>query len=314
MTVLRKIIFRLLLVTSPFWVFCCYLEFRLSSIENSYSYKFNAFNIAKEKTEVLILGNSEMLKGLNPSYISSKGFNMAHVSQTYSIDEKILATYLDSMPNLHAVILGLSYLSFGENLETGEESWRTAFYEKEYKLNLNQGFDMKKYSAIFRYTPYESLKIFLSGFNTNLTKGFQPNGYLLVPANEQGSLADSNAQARATAHTAGLKVSNMKKSTEALGQIIQMLAQKNISLWLVTPPLMENYKNHLNDKWVSENQHLLDSMIKNNTPKIFVVSPETTNYTAFAESDFSDVNHLNESGAQKFTLFIDSVIKNQVPR
>ena len=312
MAALRKIIIRLLLVTSPCWVFCSYLEFKLNALENSYSYKMNQFIVNEKATELLVLGNSEMLKGLNPSYLSSRGFNMAHVSQTYSIDEKILAMYLDSMPNLHTVILGLSYLSFGENLETGEEAWRTAFYEKHYKLNLNQGFELKNYAAIFRYTPYESLKIFLSGFKTNLTKGFQPNGYLLVPANEQGSLSDENAMARATAHTAGLKESNKQKSTEALGQIIQMLAQKNISLWLVTPPLMKNYKSNLNEKWLSENQNLLDSMIKKNTSKIFVVSPETMNYPVFAESDFSDVNHLNEQGAQKFTHYIDSLIKIQV--
>lgn len=310
MAALRKIIIRLLLVTSPFWVFCCYLEFKLSALENSYSFKINQFISNENTTEILVLGNSEMLKGLNPSYLSSKGFNMAHVSQTYSIDEKILAASVDSMPNLHTVILGLSYLSFGENLETGEEAWRTAFYEKHYKLNLNQGVELKNYSAIFRYTPYESLKIFLSGFKTNLTNGFQPNGYLLVPANEQGALADTNAEERANAHTLGLKGNNIKKSTEALGHIMQMLAQKNISLWLVTPPLMKNYENYLDRKWVNENQHLLDSMIKKNNSKIFVVSPETMNYPAFAESDFSDVNHLNESGAQKFTLFIDSLIKN----
>lgn len=314
MAAIQKILIRLLLVTSPFWAFCCYLEYKLNGIDNSYSYKMKEFEANEKASEILVLGNSEMLKGLNPSYLTSKGFNMAHVSQTYSIDEKILESYLDSIPNLHTVILGQSYLSFGENLEAGEESWRTAFYEKEYKLNLNHGFDIKKYSAIFRYTPYESLKIFLSGFNTHLTKGFQPNGYLLVTANELGSLSDSNALARATAHTAGLKESNTKKSTEALGKIIQMLAQKNISLWLVTPPLMKNYKNNLNEKWVSENQNLLDSMIKKNTSKIFVVSPETMNYPVFAESDFSDVNHLNESGAQKFTLFIDSLLNNQVTR
>ncbi len=312
MAAIKKILIRLLLVTSPFWAFCCYLEYKLNGIENSYSYKMKEFVANEKASEILVLGNSEMLKGLNPSYLTSKGFNMAHVSQTYSIDEKILESYLDSMPNLHTIILGLSYLSFGENLETGEEAWRTAFYEKHYKLNLNQGFELKNYAAIFRYTPYESLKIFLSGFKTNLTNGFQPNGYLLVPANEKGALADTNAEERATAHTLGLKEKNIKNSTEALGQIIQMLAQKNISLWLVTPPLMKNYEGYLDRKWVVENQHLLDSIVKNTMPRAFVVTPETVNYPSFSANDFSDVNHLNESGAQKFTRYIDSLIEIQV--
>lgn len=95
---------------------------------------------------------------------------MAHVSQTYSIDEKnpgILPRFHTQFAHGNSwTILSFLWREFGR----GEESWRTAFYEKEYKLNLNYGFDIKKYSAIFRYTPYESLKIFLSGFNTHLTK------------------------------------------------------------------------------------------------------------------------------------------------
>lgn len=56
MAAIQKILIRLLLVTSPFWAFCCYLEYKLNGIDNSYSYKMKEFEANEKASEILVLG------------------------------------------------------------------------------------------------------------------------------------------------------------------------------------------------------------------------------------------------------------------
>ncbi len=124
----KKFLVTSILFLFPIVITFGYFEFQLKKIPNSYSEKRFNFENQLNKIKVLVLGNSQGLKGINPSYFNCPGFNLSSVSQPFYYDVALSLKYLDKMPNLKAVILTTSYFSFGFDLDNFEEYWRTYFY------------------------------------------------------------------------------------------------------------------------------------------------------------------------------------------
>ncbi|MFM9945055.1 MAG: hypothetical protein ACKVQB_07445 [Bacteroidia bacterium] len=309
MKVLGQIIYKTLLFTLPVWVFVFYLEYRLNFIENSYSFKIKNFYTIKDSCELLVLGNSQMLKGINPDLLPGVTYSMANVSQTYLVEEAFLKKYIGQMPRLKTVIIGMGYTSFGEVLENSEEEWRLAFYKKQYGLNFKNEWDIKNYSNIMLYTPYESLKIVLKNFKTDLVKGFQPNGWMEIDGMDASKLTDDWARKRANIHTKGLDRINISKNVKALKNMINLAKQKGIKIKIVCPMVQGNYLKYLDLKWLSINDSIMRS-IENE------FNLEILDYTKYPAQNlkncFNDVDHLNKEGAKKLSLLIGKSLMKEV--
>lgn len=286
-----------MLYTSPVWMFYFYLEYRLGMLENSYSFKIKHFNSIKDSCKVLILGNSEMLKGINPDFLPQPAFNMAHVSQNYVVDELILQKYLSQLPQLKLVVLGLSYLSFGDDLASGEEAWRISFYKKHYGVDLNNNFDLKDYSNTLRYTPYEAFKSSLTNFKTDLVNGIQANGWMRADGHDSSNLTDEFAQQRARMHTQSLRLENVSKNTTALRNIIALLKERKIQILLVAPPVMQNYNRSLDQKWLERNDSIMNKLSLEYQLEVDDFTKSNDSHYRIFEGRFNDVNHLNKEGA-----------------
>ena len=307
MNVLLRIIYKTILYTSPVWLFFFYLEYRLSSLENSYSFKIKNFNKVKDSCKVLVLGNSEMLKGVNPDFLPQPAFNMAHVSQNFIVDEQIMQKYLPQLPQLKIVILGLSYLSFGDDLESGEEAWRVAFYKKYYHLNLKSGLDLKDYSYTLRYTPYESLKMCMKNFKADLINGMQTNGWMKTDSFDAKDLTDESAKQKAEMHTRNLKEKNVEMNVRALRNILMMLKEKHIKVLIIAPPVMRNYYQNLNTYWLAKNDSILNSITGEFNPVVINFAEANDSlYTTF-QNGFNDENHLNKNGADRLGILLREI-------
>ncbi len=300
-----KVFIRTILYSLPVLLFYGYLEFRLSKLENSYSNKIKNFEKVKARCDVLILGNSQMLKGVNPSLISKNAFNMAQVSQTLSVDKAILEQFITKMPHLKVVVLGIGYTSFGEELENGQEAWRLSFYKSHYGLDLNSNFEAKDYSYTLRYQAYEALKLCFKNFEVDLTKGYQSNGWLRMEGANHAKLSDNWAIIRARSHTKSLSHSGCLKNKQALIDLINMAAKHGVSIVLVKPPIMEKYSKAFDLAWLNRNDSML-SVIKKETG----LAVQLMNYSV-NKIGFNDVDHLNEEGAKAFSTKIAEAIKNQ---
>ncbi len=297
MKILTRIIYKTIVYSSPAWLFYFYLEYRLGILENSYSFKIQHFNAIKDSCRVLVLGNSEMMKGINPDFIPQPAFNMAHVSQNYVVDELILQKYISQLPQLKLVVLGLSYLSFGDDLQNGEETWRISFYKKHYGVALNNGFDAKDYSNTLRYTPYEAFKLCLNNFNTDLVNGIQANGWMQAIGSDSTHLTDEFARQRATMHTKSLRLENVSKNIMALRNIIVLLKKRNIRILLMAPPVMQNYSRCLDQSWLARNDSLVNLLTLEYKLEVVDFTKANDSFYNTFEGGFSDVNHLNKDGA-----------------
>lgn len=301
MKVLISILYKTLLYTAPVWVFYFYLEYRLSHIENSYSYKIRNFKAIEPDCELLVLGNSQMLKGVNPGFLPANAYNMANVSQTLPLDEAILKQYISRLPRLKTVVIGLCYTSFGEDLETGEEAWRLSFYKKYYGVSIHNKFELKEYSNTLRYMPYESLKMCLKNFKVDLIKGYQPNGWMKVDGTDSFKNTGEWARQRALMHTKSLNDINITKNVNALKSIIRLLTNEHIEIVLVSPPVQSNYYTNLNADWLAKNDSILGTITKQYGLKLLDFSKTESNEFI---NGFNDADHLNEKGAEILSRLI----------
>jgi len=311
MKIILKILIKSLLYTSPIWILFIYLEVGLSKIENTYSYKMRNFENKGRDCVVLVLGNSEILKGVNPEYMHLPAYNMAHVSQDYVLDEQILKKLILQMPRLKYVLLGVSYISFGDDLQSGEEAWRLAFYRKHYRLDFDSPFDIKDVSNVFRYTPYESLKLFSQNFNSNLVNGLQPTGWMKTDDCESKDTTAEFSIAQASRHTQALKEENISKNIMALRNILSMLKKKGVRPILVRTPVMQNYYTHLNALWMNKNDSLLAVINSEFSLDILDFSKCNESTDPSLKNGFNDVNHLNLEGSRHLAKLICDEISGQ---
>ncbi len=299
----KHVFFRSIIYCLPVLSFYFYLEFRLSRLENSYSKKIKNFDSISAACDVLILGNSQMLKGVNPDLLSENAFNMAQVSQTLTVDKAILEQFINKMPSLKVVVVGVGYTSFGEKLEKGDEAWRLSFYKAHYGLSLNPTFEVKDYSYTLRYQPYEALKLCLKNFKVDLTKGYQSNGWLKMQGIDSTKLSNDWAKRRAMLHTKSLTDESIIKNKKALIDLITIATQHRVRVILVRPPVMSSYSKYLNLNWQNCNATILNAIKKE-------TGLEVLTFNLFGkEHGFNDVDHLNEEGAKAFSDRIAEVIK-----
>ncbi len=85
----RKFLIKLFFFLLPLAALFIFLELQVRKIPSSYEAKRNYLENVVESTEVLTLGNSHMLHGVNPEYFSMKGFNLASGFQNYYYDKAL---------------------------------------------------------------------------------------------------------------------------------------------------------------------------------------------------------------------------------
>lgn len=105
------------------------VEFFYRAVPNNYTLKYNYMESHAGEVEVLLLGNSHSLFGLNPDYFSRKAFNLANISQTVYFDELLFNRYIDRMPNLKQVVFCIEYSSLSHQDDTNEDTFRKYYYE-----------------------------------------------------------------------------------------------------------------------------------------------------------------------------------------
>ena len=156
----KSFILRVGLFVSPVAVLLGGLEWRLHSIDNSYSWKHDRLEERLKKTEILILGSSHGLRGIRPELLPYPAFNLANVSQSLDIDRELFEAYQERMPRLRTIIIPISFFSFRERLaET--EPFRIAFYRRYFGIpeEFTDQLELSTYSLLALYGPRESLRL-----------------------------------------------------------------------------------------------------------------------------------------------------------
>jgi hypothetical protein len=294
---------KFLLFIIPLILVFGFLELRMRKIPTSYEAKKAFFEKAVDSIEVLALGNSHMLHGINPTYFSAKGFNLASGFQTFFYDKELTIKYLDRLKKLKIVFISADYISFYYGIKDVAD-WIDYGYYHAWGIRYPElgKWDSRNYSTFMLYTPANSFGYFLKGDNLGLSRNIKPDGFNPEnPASDSNAISDLSGKMRAQYHTKIINFNRQKESITNLEALITELKKRNIQVVLLAPPVFATYSKFLDSNIVKRTDTIIAGIIS----KYNCLYKNYSSDKRFDRIDFHDNDHLNYNGAEKFTRILD---------
>lgn len=277
------------------------IEILIRNIPNDYSYKKQYLDKNSNNIEKLFLGSSHTYYGINPEYITGKGFNLSHISQTINYDYELIKKYDNKWDNLECIAIPIDYFTLFSKAKGSVESWRIKNYNIYYKLGLsNKLSENSEFLTIkFKYN-LKRLSSYYVKKNSCIT--CSELGYGNVHR-EKKNLNETGIEA-AKRHTEK-DHSHFDENVKTLNSIIKYAKAKNIKILLYTSPAYITYINNLDKEQLNLTIETSIKMDNNYSNCTYI---NLLDDRSFSADDFRDADHLNSRGAQKLTVKIDSVI------
>ncbi len=291
-------------------------EYSLRKIPNDYAYKNQWLTKNSKDVEVLALGASTVMYDINPEYFSKIGFNAAHLSQTLKYDHFIFNKFIDKMPSLEYVILGIDFWSPFGDIEDSPEWWRVKFYNIHYGGNFYRWEGKYNYELYFRnvetFKTAASGLLSIIGLKSESRRTVNDLGYGANYTKENRQPNWDNGVFEASRHN-GLIESAVKNNLVALNKnyvedIIIESKKRDIKVILINLPMYSSYRNTLKVEYLNIKREFCASLAQQYDNVLYY---DFSASECFTENDFYDANHLNDIGTKKFTLMLDSIINNQ---
>lgn len=307
---LKEIIFYFLL---PALLVAIMAEYSLRKIPNDYAFKNQWLTQNSRDVEILTLGASSILHDIDPQYFHKKGFNAAHLSQSLKYDHLVFNKFIDQMPSLEYLIMGIDYWSpFGE-IEDSPEWWRVKYY------NIHYGSKLYRWEGKYNYELYfhniGTFKKAANGFLTLL--GIKDESHLTV--NDLGFGVNytlenrlsqwDNGIAEATRHNAliahAIDADLFDQNKQYVEEIIRKSAERNVKVMLINVPLYKSYRENQNSLFLKQQKDFCKYFAERHKNVLYY---DFSGDLRFTEDDFYDANHLNDKGTKKFSLLLDSIM------
>lgn len=283
-----------------------YLYRAIPESHNSYKLKDAYLSQHGADVEILILGASNCLFGVDPAVLSRPAFNAANVSQDLQYDYDIFNKYLPALTNLKYVVLPVSYWSFFTSLRNGPEDWRIRKYQiymgiRDYPLyHIRYNFEASRLGDRDCLSYYLKHNSFYEC--DSLGKG---TVYTLAKRRQDW---ENSGRIDAQRHTFIGKTDTLEWN-EQIGQnmfyvnsIISECYKRNVRVILVNTPTWHTYYENLNEKQLAKMYALVEE-IREKRPDVKWVDMMKNEH--FVENDFYDAAHLNENGARKVSEILN---------
>ncbi len=298
---------KMLLFISPVVILIVYLEVNLRKIPNSYNVKRKFLEQNLHEIEVLNIGSSQALFGLNPHILHPHCFNVAEIAQTIYYDRRIIEKYLQRMPNLKLVIIPVSYHVLWQQMHDGTEQWRENYYYQYWGIDFPETnwYDIKKYSAVFLYEPKYVFGIALKNFKLNYAADIDSSGWVSnANIGSDSTINDTLGFKRVMQHNNAIVPSRLPYVVNDLSLLISHLQERNITAVFVTIPVYETYSKFMRPDIVEKRDSVIQSLCTQYHMKCYAYEKDKR----FTMVDFFDNDHLNKYGAEKMSKIIKSDI------
>ena len=294
------------------------MEVALRAIPNDYKQKRSYMDSHLDEIEVLVLGSSHSLYGINPKYFSQKTYNMAYVSQSLDLDYKILEKYGNEFKNLNVIIVDISYFSLYSTLETGPEPWRAKNYNIYYDISTSKATNNFEVLTNKLDINYSRMKLYYTKkikndkafIDSTFTAKMYDGWISLKPAKTTDDLEETGVAA-AGRHTYDItersRVEIHDEQTNVLGKIVDWSKQKKVKVVFVTTSTYKTYHNRINAaQWDNTYKVIEDICRKNSNCQYINLLKNEGNL--FTEKDISDADHLSETRAEKMSKLINEFL------
>lgn len=298
---MKKLLLKLTLFFLPVLLVGIVAEHLLRAIPNDYKAKKEQYEKHGPEFEMLCLGESHAFSGINPKYMSQKGFNGSHFAQTLNYDLEILKKFEHKLTKLNYLLLPISYASFTNRLE---DQWEIKNYFLYY--DIKQRHNLRYCTEILSLPLEISLdKIknhYIANQSSLLTDSLGYSTFYSQP-NPNKNLAEEGKKMAEVQTTKNY--SNWNKNKQSLTDITAFCKRKNITLILFTPPAHHLYRIHLDTLQLHKTIELAESFAKNNTHVHYLNLLEESSFNA---DDFYDADHFSRDGAKKLSSLLNTFI------
>ncbi len=278
--------------------------------ENHLLAKQSMLDEYKSDIEVLIVGNSHIRNGLDPTQMEKKALNMAFGGSEIFYDWSIVEENLEHLPNCKQLILGVSYHTLPGNLDDeGKLGKRYELYHYtgfNYKLDLNS-FDMRNHSVVYTIEPSGALDNVIKDLTSNnrgeiyKNKGYTPYNSII---NED--ILDLNAKLRISNHHKFMKKDKMDENLEYFRRIYELCKKNDVELFVVTPPVTSVYESLQKEEFRDFTKRIGELSIQKGFGYLNCRSMKNVYHNGL----FKDSDHLNKDGARIFTKQVMDFMKN----
>ena len=308
---MKKFLVKLTIFLLPLVVCCAVAEVELAGLPNTYSQKRADLERQLGDIQILILGPSHALHGIDPAFFSHKGYNLANASQTIFYDKEITLRYFDRLSALRLVIIPISYNTMYTQLWDSKEGFRKYFYSKYWGIDAPGMplLDLRRYSHIALYTPQTTVEFAAKGFNVDLLEGLAPSGYLRYDT--AGSLKNISwvlGAKRVELYRRMMKQEHYAENVEALTQLVTTLRRRNVQVCFITTPVFKTFGKYCEQSVIEGNIAAIKDIC-------LAHGCGYKNYFSdkrFSITDFYDNDHLNFIGAASFSRILDSEVVSRV--
>ena len=302
-----RLAIKLGILLAPFLIFFTWAEFRLSSMPNSYSQKLSLLEKTATNIEVLVLGSSHALYGINPSLFRYAGINMAQHAQSVYYDTKILLRWGSRLPRLKLVIFPISYFSLEWRPEGVVD--RTVFYRRYYDISSPLDWSqlqLHRFSIFATYGLKSSIDCLFSGLppkellDSSLTDtGWLPGDRKDISTNQ--GMYDTNGVERVHYHESVMDDKYKNQNIAYLRQPLTWCKNNQIIAVFITTPVTRSYFKYIDKKRSASMKETIHQLCIEYGANYFDFESDGR----FTQQDFQDIDHLNSTGAGKFSAIID---------
>ena len=282
------------------------LEYFYRAVPNNYTVKRDYLQQHAADIEVLLLGSSHCMYGLNPQYFTQPTFNLSNISQTIYFDHLLFKKYIDSLPHLKKVVLCIEYTNLSQTENTEDDVFRKYYYNTFMDLpsSILSDWDPKKYSLALSRGLDASIKQLLKYYYNGTIVNCDTKGWGNDYPKEKSMRPQLTGKLRAEAHEDGLM--DFRVNIAKIRSMIVECQQRGIQVFIVSLPQSKTYSEHLNQKKLQaifETCRSLETLFAANTQYLNLFTDHR-----FMEGDFYDADHLNDSGAEKCSKIVNDFI------
>jgi DltD protein len=308
-----RLAIKLGILLAPFVIFFTWAEITLTALPNTFSKKVTLLERTSTNIEVLVLGNSQEVDGIDPSRFHYHGFNMASDAQSLYEDTRILLRWGSSLSRLKLVMFPADYVSLEYPPEGGAHGARQVFYNRYYHI----------------LPPLSRLRPELYYFSLVATYGIRPSIYSLLrgqpPEDVSASSTtdtgfvriagclstndvetDRTAAVMVQAHEAQMEKKYITSNVAYLREALTWCKSKNVKVVFITTPVYKSYSDHIDMKRFTLMQESIQNLCLEYGADYF--NFRSDNRFAHARTDFRNSNHLNPQGARIFSEIVDQEV------
>ncbi|MCL1933417.1 MAG: hypothetical protein FWF53_06380 [Candidatus Azobacteroides sp.] len=296
---MKNFLYRIFLFCIPVIILAIGCEIFVRNMPTTYKQKREQLTAAADSIEVLILGSSHAMDGVDPNQFSLYAYNLAFASQSIYFDRKLVEKYLPDLPRLKYVILMFDYTS----LYYDHDASRDFFYKYYYNINYkDRKFYKESFSQfLFVYTPEQTLPLLFNNRHEILVKGWVNNS----GRDDETVTSVEKCELRAKGFNQTVQAwKNGDLVLNDLEALINLLQSKKIMPILITYPNYSSIRIFMDASVIERNRNIGNAL----SQKYQIPYLDYFDDDSFTIADFFNCDHLNREGAAKLSKKINAVI------